>query len=158
METDAAMPVRTARGASRFLNAYYMVNVLLFASYALVHRWFFEYSDMSFSRLTARSDLFDRVRFFLHFNFSSINDRHRMPKFVLFSTLFHHHLQERQGLTLLAVSLLIKFFRRQSMDAFLSDAFSLSKGLVALLSFYLDMRIFAYYLIMYIRKYSISQL
>jgi hypothetical protein len=60
--------------------------------------------------------------------------------------------RERQASILLLVSLNIKFFRRQSLDAFFSDAFSLSKGVIALLTFYMDTRVFAYYIIMYLSK------
>jgi hypothetical protein len=60
--------------------------------------------------------------------------------------------REQQASTLLFISLTLKFFRRQSLDAFFSDAFSLSKGVIALLTFYMDMRVFAYYLIMYLSK------
>jgi hypothetical protein len=110
---------KAGSGASRFFTSYYIANALLIMSFALVHRWFLEHSDMKYSRMPDRRDLLER---------------------------------ERQASTLLLVSLSIKFFRRQSLDAFFSDAFSLSKGVIALLSFYMDIRVFAYYLIMYISK------
>lgn len=55
-------------------------------------------------------------------------------------------------MTLLLISLSLKFYRRQSLDSFFSDAFTLAKGAMALMAFYIDTRVFAYYIIMYIRK------
>jgi len=110
---------RGISGASRFFSSYYIANALLILSFAFVHRWFLEHSDMKYSRLPDRRDLMAR---------------------------------EQQASTLLLISLALKFFKRQSLDAFFSDAFSFSKGAIALLSFYIDMRIFAYYIIMYISK------
>jgi len=121
MDTTQSSPagIRAVSGASRFFSSYYIANALLILSFALVHRWFLEHSDMKYSRLIDRRDLMAR---------------------------------EQQASTLLFITLTLKFFKRQSLDAFFSDAFSFSKGAIALLAFYIDMRVFAYYIIMYISK------
>jgi thiol-disulfide isomerase/thioredoxin len=57
--------------------------------------------------------------------------------------------KERNGAALLAVALFSKFARRQSADAFLSDAFFFAKSLLLLLVFYADWRAAAYYALAY---------
>jgi len=49
-------------------------------------------------------------------------------------------LQERQSATLLAIALCIKFFRRQSLDGFLAEAFMFCKSVILLISWYMDTR------------------
>jgi len=46
--------------------------------------------------------------------------------------------------------LLLKFYKRQSTDAFLSDAFFFSKSVIALMLWYMDIRVFVYYILIII--------
>lgn len=55
-------------------------------------------------------------------------------------------------MSVLLIALTVKYFRSQSLDAFFSDAFFFCKSAVGLLSFYMDVRILAYYLVMYLGK------
>jgi hypothetical protein len=52
-------------------------------------------------------------------------------------------------LKLLGTSLAIKLVRRQSTDAFLTDAFFLSKSVILFLTWFMDTRAFAFYLIIF---------
>ena len=52
---------RVPSGASRFFSSYYISNVLIIATYALVHYWYLNYSDMQYSRMPDRRDLLGRV-------------------------------------------------------------------------------------------------
>lgn len=48
-------------GASRFFAAYYVANVCLIASYALVRLWFLEHSDLSHSKFSQNEQLLSKV-------------------------------------------------------------------------------------------------
>ena len=62
-EEAPAPAKRASSGASRFFSSYYIANVLLIASYWLVHVWFFTHSNMKYSRLLDREGIIDRVSF-----------------------------------------------------------------------------------------------
>jgi thiol-disulfide isomerase/thioredoxin len=59
-------------------------------------------------------------------------------------------LKEKQTFVLLAIVLGFKFARRQSTDGFLADGFFFSKGAIAVLSFYIDLRICVYYMLFFL--------
>lgn len=63
-------------------------------------------------------------------------------------------MQEQQAASLLAIVVIIKFVRRQSIDGFLSEAFFFSKSAISLLAWYMDLRLLAYYLIMFASELS----
>lgn len=48
------------------------------------------------------------------------------------------------------MAVMMKFWRRQSMDSFLSDAITYGKSAVALMVWYMDWRICIYYCLLYI--------
>jgi hypothetical protein len=56
---------------------------------------------------------------------------------------------EEKALPLLLVVALIKFYRRQSLDGYLATLFSYLKSCVLALAFFMDVRIFTYYIILY---------
>ncbi|KAL4853602.1 Thioredoxin-related transmembrane protein 2 [Chlorella vulgaris] len=60
---------------------------------------------------------------------------------------------EKFALTLLGMAVMMKFWRRQSMDSFLSDAITYGKSAVALMVWYMDWRICIYYCLLYIVIY-----
>lgn len=52
---------RNVAGLSRFYSAYYISNALLLASYVFVRGWFLFHSDLKYSRLTFKDDIFSKV-------------------------------------------------------------------------------------------------
>ena len=60
------------------------------------------------------------------------------------------NVQEQQAFGLLIALLAIKYIKRQSMQSFTSDAFLFAKGIVALLAFYADIRVFAHYVVIFL--------
>ncbi|EFN59218.1 hypothetical protein CHLNCDRAFT_59562 [Chlorella variabilis] len=63
--------------------------------------------------------------------------------------------KERFAVTLLAMALAIKYWRRQSLDSFLSDALTYSKSLVVLMVWYMDWRISVYYVLLFLVMYLV---
>ncbi|GMH39830.1 hypothetical protein BSKO_07734 [Bryopsis sp. KO-2023] len=57
---------------------------------------------------------------------------------------------EKQAWGMFAVAMVVKYVRSQSLDDFLSSMFLYGKAVVALLSWMFDVRIFAYYIMLYI--------
>lgn len=155
-------------GASRFLASYYVANALLIVTYPLVRTWFLDHSDLKHSRLQSASELYIRVGAVAGACTgtpapSRRSAAHALPALHLghsrpyasprpFTPSYFIHdpaPQERQALSVLFVGVVVKFLRRQSADAFASDAFTYAKGCIALMAFYIDGRVLAYYTIMY---------
>lgn len=57
---------------------------------------------------------------------------------------------ERQSLSLLGVALALKFYKRQSLDGYLTDLFFFCKSVLAMLSWYMDYRWSIMYVFVYL--------
>lgn len=53
--------VNVAAGITRFYSAYYISNALLLASYVFVRGWFLFHSDLKYSRLGFKEEIFPKV-------------------------------------------------------------------------------------------------
>ena len=145
-------------GWRRFLSAYYLSSALLIASYGLTRLWWLRHGDPKYARLephalaekaswTVCRDLKGQVSERLGLKDAGSTSRHRRPPAGgsgAFASptpccrccccccclpLLPPCLQERMALSLLGVAVSLKFWRRQSLDAFLSDA--LTYGMVS---------------------------
>jgi hypothetical protein len=150
-------------GPSRFFSTFYLANAALLASYFAVRPWFLAHGDLKFSKLQSIADLHNKVR---RRRYVWPRRRRRLPvaapppAAALAPGETHlpcfRALQEGHLFALLLISLSYKFARRQSLDAFVAALFFYAKALLALLTWFMDWRLFVYYMLAFLGESTCS--
>ena len=134
----------------RFLSLYYLSNVAAVCTYLLLR----EFYENNRYNLNSKFNSMDEFKKMVSQPLRCLRRRcqgrqcHRLggqPDKYL-NVVFHvFSSQEQQASTLLGIMISLKYFRRQSLDGFFSDAFLFSKSVLLLLAWYMDWRIACIY-------------